>query len=522
MSVLLETSVGDIVIDLEVDKAPRTCDNFLKLCAIKYYNDCTFHNVQRNHTVLTGDPTNTGTGGQSVQALLAAASASSNTATATVPSVKPPARFLQDELDPSLTHARAGTVGMSNLGVPHSAASQFYITTSPNLHSLDGSHTVFGHVAEGMDVLERINATVTDERGRPTVHIRIRHTAVLDDPFPMPDDIASLIPPESPPPINDTYDYENINPTTTTLTDSTTTSANATTAPAAAAAINPHAVVLEMIGDLPSADAAPPENVLFVCKLNPVTRDDDLQLIFSRFGRIVDCSIVRDGKTGASLGYGFIEYESAAECEAAYVKMDNVLIDDRRIRVDFSQSVSRQWKQFAHNKRTANTHKPAAAVTTAPIRLGGGAGLTTVAGRGGGGAGVSGERKSRWGDSRSAQPSSVPRSEERQESAAAVEDTRRDRDSRDEVRDSDSSKERRHRDERRRRSRSRERSTERTRRARSSSSSPSRSQSRSREKHKHSSRDKHRHSKERDRDRHREKDRDRHRRSRSPRDRHRY
>lgn len=47
------------------------------------------------------------------------------------------------------------------------------------------------------------------------------------------------------------------------------------------------ATILEMVGDLPSADVAPPENVLFVCKLNPVTTDEDLMIIFSRFGKIV-------------------------------------------------------------------------------------------------------------------------------------------------------------------------------------------------------------------------------------------
>lgn len=47
------------------------------------------------------------------------------------------------------------------------------------------------------------------------------------------------------------------------------------------------ATILEIVGDLPDADMAPPENVLFVCKLNPVTNDDDLEIIFSRFGEIV-------------------------------------------------------------------------------------------------------------------------------------------------------------------------------------------------------------------------------------------
>ena len=53
----------------------------------------------------------------------------------------------------------------------------------------------------------------------------------------------------------------------------------------------------EVRGDLPDADVKPPENVLFVCKLNPVTEDDDLELIFSRFGKIVQCDVIRDYKT---------------------------------------------------------------------------------------------------------------------------------------------------------------------------------------------------------------------------------
>lgn len=47
------------------------------------------------------------------------------------------------------------------------------------------------------------------------------------------------------------------------------------------------ATILEIVGDIPDADIAPPDNVLFVCKLNPVTNDDDLEIIFSRFGKIV-------------------------------------------------------------------------------------------------------------------------------------------------------------------------------------------------------------------------------------------
>ena len=63
MAVLLETSKGDIVIDLFVDDAPKTCLNFVKLCKMKYYNHCKFFDIQKDFMAQTGDPTNTGRGG---------------------------------------------------------------------------------------------------------------------------------------------------------------------------------------------------------------------------------------------------------------------------------------------------------------------------------------------------------------------------------------------------------------------------------------------------------------------------
>merc|ERR1719410_870235 len=105
------------------------------------------------------------------------------------------------------------------------------------------------------------------------------------------------------------------------------------------------AAILTIVGDLPDEDVAPPENVLFVCKLNPVTCDDDLEIIFGRFGKVIQCEGIRDRVSGESLQYAFVEFEDREACEKAYFKMDNVLIDDRRIHVDFSQSVSQyRWK----------------------------------------------------------------------------------------------------------------------------------------------------------------------------------
>ena len=75
-------------------------------------------------------------------------------------------------------------------------ASQFFITTGGSPDYLDDKYTVFGEIAEGLDVLEQINSTYCDDDGRPYFDIRIRHTYILDDPFPDPPELD--IPPESP------------------------------------------------------------------------------------------------------------------------------------------------------------------------------------------------------------------------------------------------------------------------------------------------------------------------------------
>jgi peptidyl-prolyl cis-trans isomerase-like 4 len=98
-----------------------------------------------------------------------------------------------------------------------------------------------------------------------------------------------------------------------------------------------------MVGDVPTADTRPPNNTLFICKLNPITTEHDLTLIFSQHGIVCTCDIVRDWKTGESMGYGFVGFDCVAACEQAYFKLNNAIIDDRHIKVDFSQSVAKLW-----------------------------------------------------------------------------------------------------------------------------------------------------------------------------------
>ncbi|GLC60770.1 cytochrome P450 monooxygenase 59 [Pleodorina starrii] len=376
MAVLLETSKGDVVIDLLTDDCPITTKNFLKLCKIKYYNNCLFHNVQRNFIVQTGDPSGTGKGGTSIYGKL----------------YGDQARFFEDELRPHLKHGRRGLVGMASPGEGLNA-SQFYITTGEELDSLDGRHTIFGRVAEGWEVLDAINEAFVDAEGRPFQNIRIRHTIVLDDPFPDPPELEALIPPASPPPEFGEGDRleDDWVPTEETRP------AEEVEAETRRAEAHHRAVVLEMVGDLPDADAKPPPNMLFICKLNPVTSEEDLEIIFSRFGRVTSCDIIRDWKTGDSLNYGFIGFDTDESCEAAYFKMNNAVIDDRRVRVDFSQSVHHLWRQFkkggkrgdASMGRMAEQHqrqeKSRIELKNNPRGGGGGGG-----GRGGGGGGGGG------------------------------------------------------------------------------------------------------------------------------------
>eukprot|EP00252_Welwitschia_mirabilis_P012599 TRINITY_DN2779_c0_g1_i1.p1 TRINITY_DN2779_c0_g1~~TRINITY_DN2779_c0_g1_i1.p1 ORF type:complete len:547 (+),score=133.27 TRINITY_DN2779_c0_g1_i1:273-1913(+) len=328
MSVMLVTSLGEIVIDLHTERCPLTTKNFLKLCKIKYYNHCLFHSVQKDFIAQTGDPTGKGTGGDSIYKYLYGEQA----------------RFFTDEIHSDLKHSKIGTVAMASAG-ENLNASQFYITLRDDLDYLDGKHTVFGEVAEGFDTLTRINEAFVDEKDRPYKNIRIKHTYILDDPFDDPPQLLELIPDHSPEP-KPPEEGEEVRLEDDWVPMDEQVDPEELEKSLRKKEAHSRAVVLEMIGDIPEAEIKPPENVLFVCKLNPVTEEADLELIFSRFGNVISADIIRDYKTGDSLCYAFIEFETKEACEAAYFKMDNVLIDDRRIHVDFSQSVAKLWNQY--------------------------------------------------------------------------------------------------------------------------------------------------------------------------------
>lgn len=326
MAVVIETTIGDITVDLYLKERPRATLNFLKLCKLKYYNFNLFHTVQHGFIAQTGDPAGSGEGGSSIWGVLEGKHK----------------RYFEGEAVPKIKHGEPGLLSMVCAG-EGLIGSQFFFTLGPDLASLDGGgHVVIGEVTEGHEVLRKLNEAICDEKHRPYKDIRVTHTVVLEDPFDDPRGFRE--PSRSPSPSAERLAGGRI-AADEEIDDTEGKTAEEIAEMLAEKEAKARATILEIVGDIPDAEIAPPENVLFVCKLNPVTTDDDLQIIFSRFGKIKGCEVIRDKVSGDSLQYAFIEFEDKKSCESAYFKMDNVLIDDRRIHVDFSQSVAKiRWR----------------------------------------------------------------------------------------------------------------------------------------------------------------------------------
>ena len=124
----VETTKGDIVLELYPRHAPKTVNNFFFLAKEGFYDGVTFHRVIENFVIQGGDPTGTGRGG--------------------------PGYSFEDEVKENPLKHEKGVISMANAG-PNTNGSQFFITHSPQPH-LNGRHTVFGKVVEGMDTVYAI------------------------------------------------------------------------------------------------------------------------------------------------------------------------------------------------------------------------------------------------------------------------------------------------------------------------------------------------------------------------------
>ena len=140
----LHTNHGPIVIELFDDDAPKTVANFTKLAGDGFYDGVIFHRVIPDFMIQGGDPTGTGSGG--------------------------PGYTFDDEFNDN--KVVRGALAMANAG-PNTNGSQFFIVTTEAASWLDGKHTVFGRVTNGMDVVDAISALETDARDRPSTDVVI-------------------------------------------------------------------------------------------------------------------------------------------------------------------------------------------------------------------------------------------------------------------------------------------------------------------------------------------------------------
>nr|CAD7264167.1 unnamed protein product [Timema shepardi] len=138
-SAILHTALGDITIKLFGKECPRAVENFCVHSKNGYYNSHIFHRVIKGFMVQTGDPTGTGTGGESIWG-----------------------GEFEDEFNSSLRHDRPYTLSMANAG-PNTNGSQFFITLIPTPW-LDNKHTVFGRVVKGMEVVQNISTVKTNPK----------------------------------------------------------------------------------------------------------------------------------------------------------------------------------------------------------------------------------------------------------------------------------------------------------------------------------------------------------------------
>jgi len=145
------TNKGNFKIELYVDKAPVTTGNFIKLVDDGFYNGLIFHRVIPNFMVQCGCPHGTGRGG--------------------------PGYTIRDEFHPDLKHDSKGMLSMANAG-PNTGGSQFFITVAETPW-LDGKHSIFGKVIEGMEVVDSISKVEKDRNDKPLQNVVVNSIKIV-------------------------------------------------------------------------------------------------------------------------------------------------------------------------------------------------------------------------------------------------------------------------------------------------------------------------------------------------------
>lgn len=182
IQVIIHTNKGAVTVDLYPEYAPKTVENFTEHAKNNYYDGIIFHRIIKGFMIQGGDPTGTGMGGESIWG-----------------------EAFEDEFTPALYNFK-GALSMANSG-PNTNGSQFFIVTADDVPTnmldqmkgagypdevtetyeewggtpwLDQRHTVFGHVVDGMDVIEAIEGVKTGINDKPLDDVFIENIEILD------------------------------------------------------------------------------------------------------------------------------------------------------------------------------------------------------------------------------------------------------------------------------------------------------------------------------------------------------
>lgn len=151
---------GKIALELDADESPLTVTNFVNLCNDGFYNGLTFHRFVDGFVLQGGDPDGNGTGGSEKE-------------------IK--GEFSSNGVNNTISHTR-GVISMARSSDPDSASSQFFICLSDNYtHVLDGEYAAFGKVTQGMDVIDKVCADLTESDRIPTDKQPVIESAIVVD-----------------------------------------------------------------------------------------------------------------------------------------------------------------------------------------------------------------------------------------------------------------------------------------------------------------------------------------------------
>jgi len=148
---VFNTNQGSFKIKLYANSVPLTVNNFVYLAKTKFYDGLVFHRIIKDFMIQGGDPIGNGTGG-------------------------PGYRFQDEKSDHKLVK---GSLAMANSG-PNTNGSQFFVVTAKETPWLDGKHTNFGEVIEGMDIVDKIGTVKTGANDRPVSEVVINTIEILE------------------------------------------------------------------------------------------------------------------------------------------------------------------------------------------------------------------------------------------------------------------------------------------------------------------------------------------------------